>query len=192
MKSLWFKAAQFILAIFASVNLTLSGCASDEEDEYIFKNDPVSAYYGIIKTGGGCYEATEIYLLYEDIDCAKLNTIIPNYYGSIILSNFNKPGIYNISSSLAIDPKNREKFIANASYHGDTIYSAREGTIEVKPFNDSDKEFQIDMNLSLYPKKYANKNFNPHYYKNTITVKYCQKINTATPDIKMGKCPNEE
>ena len=196
MKSLWFKAAQFILAIFALVNLTLSGCASDEENEYVFKNAPVSAYYGIVKTGGGCYEATEIYLLYEDIDCAKLNTTIPNYYGTIILSNFNKPGIYNISSSLAIDPKNHETLIANVSFHGNVTYSSKSGTVEVKSSNENNNELQVVLDIELMPimtsDNYSTYNYNPYHYKNTINVKYCQKINTATPDIKMEKCPNEE
>ncbi len=190
------KTSLFILTMCLQSVFTFTGCTSDEEDEYVFENDPVTAYYGIVKTGGGCYEATEIYLLYEDIDCAKLNTTIPNYYGSIILSNFNKPGIYNISSSLAIDPKNHEKLIANVSFHGNVTYSSKSGTVEVKSSNENNNELQVVLDIELMPimtsDNYSTYNYNPYHYKNTINVKYCQRINTATPDIKMEKCPNEE
>ncbi|MBQ9816752.1 MAG: hypothetical protein IJM59_04725 [Proteobacteria bacterium] len=190
------KTSLFILTMFLQSVFTFTGCTSVEEDEYVFENDPVTAYYGIVKTGGGCYEATEIYLLYEDIDCAKLNTTIPNYYGSIILSNFNKPGIYNISSSLAIDPKNHEKLIANVSFHGNVTYSSKSGTVEVKSTNENNNELQVVLDIELMPimtsDNYSTYNYNPYHYKNTINVKYCQKINTATPDIKMEKCPNKE
>ncbi|MBQ9816751.1 MAG: hypothetical protein IJM59_04720 [Proteobacteria bacterium] len=186
------KALLFILIIFVLSTFMLSGCDSSEEDEFVFKNDPVSVYYGFIKTGGGCYEATGIYILYQDITCQELSRNISNYYGSIILSHFNKPGTYKITTSTALAPEPQNEYRANASFRGDITYSAREGTIEVMPFDENDNEFQINMNLSLYPVKNANKNSNPHYYKNTITVKYCQEINTATPDLKKENCPNKE
>ena len=178
------KVLLFILTIFVLPTFILSGCSSSEE-EYIFKNEPVAAYYGIINVAG-CYEATNIYLSYDNITCEA--DIEANYQNNliIVLSRL-KSGRYDITTSDAIKHDAPEELWANVQYFGYRDYHSKSGTIEVLPFNKDDNELQIIIDIMLTQKS-TQGNKDPFNYKRTVTVKYCQELD-ITPSLDLLNCP---
>ncbi len=182
------KTSLFILTIFVQLAFTLTGCSSSEEDEYIFKNDPVSsAYYGIVNISD-CYEALHVYLSYDNITCASDQIADIQNYLALELSRL-KPGRYRIvSPGNVINHNEPEELNASAIYKGNIKYHAKSGTIELKSFNESDKEFQIT--LDIFFKTNSNSDSNDLYhYKNTAIIKYCKELDSIPGCCKIEDCP---
>ena len=93
----------------------LSGCDSSEEDEFVFKNDPVSsAYYGIVNISD-CYEALHVYLSYDNITCASDQIADIQNYLALELSRL-KPGRYRIVSPGNVINHNEPEELKQAQY----------------------------------------------------------------------------